>query len=103
MSSVILSVSAVIDDLASYDRREVQVRGFLAVQHENLSIADDHRQAPSRSLWVQFDYAALGAREKDLRAFDRKTVIAAGIVSRQRKGHFSLFPATLTLRHLALA
>ncbi len=103
MCSESLSAGAVIDDLAAYDRKDVVVRGFLAVQRENVSIADDHRQEPSRRLWVQFDYASLGTREKDILAFDRQTVVAAGTIDRQRKGHFGLFPATLNVRRLSLA
>ena len=103
MSDETLSVSAVVDNLAAYDRKEVVVRGFLAVQRENLFIADDHRQEPSRTLWVQFHYASLGTREKDMLSFDRKTVVATEIIDRQRKAHFGLFPATLNIRSLRLA
>ena len=98
-----LSVGTVIDDLARYDRQEVVVRGFLAVQFENVSIADDHRQDSSRRLWVKFHYASLGTREKDMVAFDRKTVVAKGIIKHGRSGHFRSCPATLNIRSLRLA
>ncbi len=103
MSSEHLTIGAVIADLPAFERKEVTVRGCLTVQRENHSIADAHGEDPARRLWVVFHHASLGMREKDVAGFDRKTVVATGIVRREKKGHFSLFSASLTIHRLCIA
>src|ERR1044072_814841 len=101
MSEEPLTVAALIGRLADFDRKEVSVRGVLTVQRENNSLADFAREEdPRRRLWVRFHHATLGTRESDIPAYHGRIVIATGILDRQRKGHFSVFAASLTIRHL---
>jgi hypothetical protein len=104
MSGGPLTVSALIERLADFDRKEVSVRGVLAIQRENNSLADSAREEdPRRRLWVRFHHATLGTRERDIPSYDGRTVVATGILTRERKGHLSVFAASLTIRQLACA
>lgn len=104
MSDGPLTVSMLLDRVADFDQKEVTVRGVLAIQREDYSLAEDsHEVDPRRRLWVRFHHASLGTREKDLPTYHRRAVVATGILDRQRKGHFGLFPASLTVRNLVFA
>lgn len=96
-----LSIADVIANLKQLDRTEVTVQGVLSVQRENHSLSDDPRDRdPKRRLWVYFHHATLGASTKDLAGLHGRRAIVRGVVSRQKKGHFSAFAASVNIRHL---
>jgi hypothetical protein len=97
-----LTVGALVELLADHDKKEVSVRGILSIQREDHSLADIAREIdPKRKLWVYFHHASLGTREKDLLSYHGKAVVATGILDRGKKGHFGIFPASLTIRSLS--
>ena len=98
-----LSIAALISDLSAYDGREITVCGHLAIQRENQSIADNWSDDSPRRLWVRFHQPSLGMRDKEIAGFDRKAVVVTGRLKRGWTGHFSSFPAALTIHRLSVA
>jgi hypothetical protein len=99
-----LTVAQTIESISALDRKEVTIRGFLSLQREDHSIADDaSEENRQRRLWVVFHHGSLGTREKQLVEFHGKEVVVTGILDRQKKGHFSLFPAAFTIRGMRFA
>ena len=99
-----LTVGALIERLTDLDQKEVSVRGILSVQRENHSLADTVvEDDPKRRIWVYFHHAALGTREKDLPSYHGKDVVATGVIDQSKKGHFGIFPASLTIRKIVFA
>ena len=99
-----ITVGALMERLTDFDQKEVSVRGILSVQRENHSLADTTvEDDPKRRVWVYFHHAALGTRGKDLPSYRGEGYSRHRYYRPKQKGHFGIFPTSITIRKIVFA
>jgi hypothetical protein len=103
MADHIYTVNELVENLGALNGQTVSVHGVLRVEREHHAIwhlPESEQHGQQSCLWVLFHHATLGTRESQLPQFDRRCVTALGVLDISRKGHFSQFPGTITIRSM---
>ncbi|WP_197993026.1 hypothetical protein [Gimesia aquarii] len=109
-----ISVNDAIDRLAELAGQDVSLVGVLSLDFEGTSINHIPKSecrsnvvgTYQSSIWVNFDFVAINQCEQWLDQFDGRHVQVDGILAAPEKsfngcGHFSLWPAELTVTAIA--
>ncbi|MFO1513213.1 MAG: hypothetical protein U1F83_09930 [Verrucomicrobiota bacterium] len=103
MADRIYTVNELVENLGALTGQTVSVHGMLRVGREHRAIwhlPETEQHGQQSCLWALFHHATLGTRERQLREFDRRCVTATDVLDVSRKGHFSQFPGTITIRSM---
>jgi hypothetical protein len=107
-----LTVNQALDNLSKLLGHDVQIKGILHFDHEDIAIyhhpGSERKLAYESSIWLTTGSGSLGFDEKACMKFNGKMVTVAGflIVPEQTSygcGHMGLWPAELLTRTMTLA
>ena len=98
----VFSVNEIIEKLDELHGRTLTIACMLQIEFEGDSIwhipKSERKPGYESSLWANFDYKSLGIAEPQFQKFNGRHVIVSANVNAKMQGHFSLWPAEVTIR-----
>ena len=105
MSTVrIYDVNEVISQLEQFHNRMIRIAGVLHIEFEYQAVlhfpSADRLPGYDSALWVDFESELAASGTLSLHALNGRRVIADATVSKEERGHMSLWPGGLLIKRL---